>query len=63
MTYEQIIQDVIAETVRVMKDDSSIEDQEQELTNIAVQASNRLRGYDDDGNKHEPRNGHITIGA
>jgi len=54
MTQIEIINDVISETVRVIKDEPNLWDQEQELTNIAVQAFNRLQGYDDNGKKGEP---------
>lgn len=49
MTLEQIINDIVNQTLDVAKRND--ENMAQDLVNIHVQAFNRLTGYDDDGNK------------
>ena len=48
MSIDEIVNDVIAQTLEVAN--LPEEDQGQELVNIHTEAVNRLQGYDDQGN-------------
>jgi len=48
MKLEDIINDIIYQTIQACKDDG---DSTQDFANIHTQAHNRLSGYDDNGNK------------